>query len=66
VPLTFKQLRAALASDGWELVRQRGSHETWRNNEENRTVTIAGKDSDTIPVGTLAAIRRSTGLDHLR
>ena len=66
MPVKFKQLRAALMSDGWEVVRQRGSHEIWRSGKGDRTVTIAGKDSDTIPLGTLAAIRRSTGLDHLR
>lgn len=27
---------------------------------------FAGKDSDTVPVGTLAAIRRVTGLKDLR
>ncbi|MEA2231086.1 MAG: hypothetical protein QOD83_902, partial [Solirubrobacteraceae bacterium] len=27
---------------------------------------VAGKDSDTVPVGTLASIRRASGLEHLR
>jgi predicted RNA binding protein YcfA (HicA-like mRNA interferase family) len=47
-------------------VRQTGSHETWESADEARIVTIAGKESDTVPVGTLAAIRRATGLRDLR
>ena len=27
---------------------------------------VAGKDSDTVPSGTLSSIRRATGLEHLR
>ena len=29
-------------------------------------VTVAGKDGTTVPTGTLASIRRATGLDELR
>jgi predicted RNA binding protein YcfA (HicA-like mRNA interferase family) len=31
-----------------------------------RRVTVAGKDSDTVPGGTLAAMRRTTGINDLR
>jgi len=27
---------------------------------------VAGKNSDTVPVGTLSSIRKVSGLDHLR
>jgi predicted RNA binding protein YcfA (HicA-like mRNA interferase family) len=27
---------------------------------------VAGKDSDTVPVGTLSSIRRASGLEQLR
>jgi predicted RNA binding protein YcfA (HicA-like mRNA interferase family) len=62
----FREVRKALKESGWEMVRQTGSHETWREADGRRIVTVAGKDSDTVPVGTLAAIRRATGLEHLR
>jgi len=62
----FREVRKALRVDGWTTVRQSGSHETWRSADGTRVVTIAGKDSDTVPVGTLAAIRRATGIDELR
>ena len=47
-------------------MRQTGSHETWESADGSSVVTVAGKDSDTVPVGTLAAIRRATGIKDLR
>jgi predicted RNA binding protein YcfA (HicA-like mRNA interferase family) len=51
---------------GWVRIRQTGSHETWESPDSTSRVTVAGKDSDTVPTGTLAAMRRSTGLKDLR
>lgn len=62
----FREVRKALRADGWAKVRQAGSHETWESADGALVVTVAGKDSDTVPVGTLAAIRRATGLKELR
>ena len=62
----FHQVRKALLAEGWTRVRQAGSHETLESADGSRVVTVAGKDSDTVPVGTLAAIRRATGLKDLR
>ncbi|MGI8593219.1 MAG: type II toxin-antitoxin system HicA family toxin [Solirubrobacteraceae bacterium] len=59
-------MRRALQAEGWTRVRQTGSHETWQSPDGGRVVTVAGRDSDTVPVGTLAAIRRATGLGELR
>lgn len=33
---------------------------------EDARIVVAGKDSDTVPVGTLSGIRRASGLEHLR
>ena len=62
----FREVRKALRADGWRRVRQTGSHETWESIDGSRAITVAGKDSDTVPTGTLAAIRRATGLKDLR
>jgi len=62
----YKEVRKALRVEGWTRVRQTGSHEIWESADGKRTVTLAGKSSDTVPVGTLAAIRRVTGLRGLR
>jgi predicted RNA binding protein YcfA (HicA-like mRNA interferase family) len=62
----YREVRRALKSAGWARIRQSGSHETWQSGDGRRVVTVAGKDSDTVPAGTLAAMRRATGLDDLR
>lgn len=64
--MTVRQVRAALMLAGWLRVSQRGSHEKWRSPDGRRTAIVFGKDSGTMPAGTLASIRRQTGLDHLR
>lgn len=62
----YREIRRRVKSAGWTKVRQSGSHETWQSPDGKRLVTVAGKDSDTVPVGTLAAMRRATGLSDLR
>jgi predicted RNA binding protein YcfA (HicA-like mRNA interferase family) len=66
MPKKYREVRKALEEAGWAKARQAGSHEIWRHDESGRKVTVAGKNSDTVPVGTLSAIRRATGLDDLR
>ena len=66
MPKRYRDVRRRLSADGWSRVRSSGSHETWRSPDGARTVTVAGKNSDTVPAGTLAAMRRATGLDDLR
>ena len=66
VPKKYREVRAALHEAGWDVLRQRGSHEVWGRPGENARIVVAGKDSDTVPVGTLASIRRASGLEHLR
>jgi predicted RNA binding protein YcfA (HicA-like mRNA interferase family) len=51
---------------GWTVARQRGSHEVWAHPQRANRVVVAGKDSNTVPVGTLGSIRRATGLEQLR
>lgn len=62
----FSEVRKGLRSAGWVKVRQSGSHETWESPDGSTAVTVAGKNSDTVPVGTLGAIRRATGLEQMR
>jgi len=62
----FGEVRVVLRGAGWQRIRSRGSHEMWRSPDGRHTVTVAGKNSDSVPVGTLAAMRRATGLDDLR
>ncbi|MBJ7365025.1 MAG: type II toxin-antitoxin system HicA family toxin [Thermoleophilia bacterium] len=66
MPRKVREVCAVLSAAGWRRVSQTGSHEKWRSPDGTRTVTVAGKDSTTLSPGTLASIRRRTGLDGLR
>jgi predicted RNA binding protein YcfA (HicA-like mRNA interferase family) len=62
----YREVRRALLQAGWIVIRQRGSHEVWAHPASRERIVVAGKGSDTVPVGTLATIRRTSGLEHLR
>ena len=66
VPQKYRDVRAALKDAGWTVIRQRGSHEVWAHPERTDRIVVAGKDSATVPAGTLGSIRRASGLEHLR
>jgi len=66
VPKKYKDVRKTLVEAGWSVARQRGSHEIWARPGEEARIVVAGKDSDTVPAGTLSSIRRASGLEHLR
>jgi predicted RNA binding protein YcfA (HicA-like mRNA interferase family) len=66
VPKKYREIRAALNEAGWQVLRQRGAHEVWGKPGETVRIVVAGRDSDTVPAGTLSSIRRASGLDHLR
>lgn len=66
MPKKYREVRTALLAAGWEVVRQHGSHEVWAHPERSERVVVAGKDSATVPAGTLGSIRKASGLEHLR
>jgi len=66
MPKKYREIRVALKEAGWQVLRQRGSHEVWGKPGATARIVVAGKDSDTVPVGTLSSIRKVSGLDHLR
>jgi predicted RNA binding protein YcfA (HicA-like mRNA interferase family) len=66
MPKKYREARAALQEAGWEVVRQRGSHEVWAHPQRPERIVVAGKGSATVPVGTLGSIRKASGLEHLR
>jgi len=63
----YREVRQALRDAGWTMVRVTGSHERWAH-PDGRTTTLAGGGGDNrdVPSGTLASIRRQTGLEDLR
>jgi predicted RNA binding protein YcfA (HicA-like mRNA interferase family) len=66
VAKTFGEIRDALRMAGWEVRRQRGSHQVWAHPHRRGRVVVAGKDSATATPGTLSSIRRQSGLECLR
>jgi predicted RNA binding protein YcfA (HicA-like mRNA interferase family) len=63
---TVRQVIAALEDAGWRQVRQTGSHRQFVHPSIRGTLTVAGKLRDNMPPGTLASIRRLSGLEELR
>jgi len=66
MPMTYRAVRRALSRAGWVKVRQQGAHQIWEAAGGGRRTVIAGRDGDMVPAGTLAAIRRQTGMGELR
>jgi predicted RNA binding protein YcfA (HicA-like mRNA interferase family) len=63
----YREVRKVLRKAGWSRLRTAGSHETWVHPDGRRvTVVGGGNDNDDVPGGSLANIRRSTGLEELR
>lgn len=63
----YRDVKRALAEAGWVRHRIAGSHEVWIHLDGRRIVVAGGgKDNAEVPVGTLARIRRRSGLRNLR
>jgi predicted RNA binding protein YcfA (HicA-like mRNA interferase family) len=50
-----------LRDDGWEIVRQKGSHVQLRHPIKNGLVTVPSPRRD-MPIGTLKSIERQAGV----
>lgn len=50
-----------LKADGWEKVRQTGSHAHFRHSKKPGTVTVPDPESD-LAIGTLKNIEKQSGL----
>ncbi len=51
-----------IEKEGWKLVRIRGSHRQFHHPDKPGTVTIAGKESVDMPIGTLNSVLKQSGL----
>ena len=60
--MKVRDILKLLADDGWEIVRTRGSHRQMKHPEKKGTVTVSGKPSLEIPVGTLKSIYKQAQL----
>lgn len=53
-----------LETNGWYLARTRGSHRQYKHPSKPGTVTISGKPSVDVPIGTLKSIWRQAKIDE--
>ena len=51
-----------LTDDGWQVVRQRGSHRQFRHATKPGLVTVAGKPGDELAPRTLNSVLKQAGL----
>ena len=60
--MKVKELIKLIESDGWELLRTRGSHRQYKHSKKPGKVTISGKLSADVPPGTLNSALKQAGL----
>ena len=62
--LKYRDLIQLIESDGWRLVRQKGSHMQYRHSVKAGTVTVpaGGKMNAEVPPGTLNIVLKQAGL----
>lgn len=60
--MKVKQAIVLIEKDGWYLVRTRGSHRQFKHDAKPGLVTVPGKLSDDLAVGTENSILRQAGL----
>jgi predicted RNA binding protein YcfA (HicA-like mRNA interferase family) len=57
-----RELIRSLERDGWFIVRTRGSHRQFHHPTKPGTVTVSGKPSVDVPIGTLNSVLKQAGL----
>ncbi len=62
--MKVKDVIKKLERDGWYLARTKGSHRQYQHPVKLGTVTVAGKPSLEIPIGTLKSILRQARLEE--
>jgi len=60
--MKVREILRKLADDGWQQVRQRGSHRQFQHPTKSGTVTVAGKPGDELHPKTAASILKRADL----
>ena len=61
--MKVREVIRLLTEDGWVQVAQKGSHRQFKHATKSGKVTVAGKASDDMAIGTLKSIFRQAGLE---
>jgi predicted RNA binding protein YcfA (HicA-like mRNA interferase family) len=62
MPMKIRDLIKILEKEGWELVRQKGSHRQFKHPRIPAILTVAGNSNAELRPGTLNDILRKAGL----
>jgi predicted RNA binding protein YcfA (HicA-like mRNA interferase family) len=62
--MKVREIIKILEMDGWELIVYRGSHRQFKHPVKKGKVTVAGKESLDIPIGTMKSILKQAGLER--
>jgi len=62
MPMNFREVLALPQRAGWIKARQRGSHMQFTHPAKAGTITVAGKENNEVPPGTLNVILKQAGL----
>jgi predicted RNA binding protein YcfA (HicA-like mRNA interferase family) len=57
-----RDLIKLIESDGWYLVRTKGSHRQYKHPKKKGLITVPGKPNDDLALGTLNSILKQGGL----
>jgi len=60
--MTASEVISILRSHGFDMVSQKGSHQKWRNSETRTQVIVPMHKGKELPIGTLSAIQRGSGI----
>jgi predicted RNA binding protein YcfA (HicA-like mRNA interferase family) len=60
--MKVRELIKLIEKDGWLMVRTKGSHRQFHHSTKRGTVTVAGKESVDVPIGTLNSVLKQAGL----
>lgn len=62
--MKVREIIRRLEDDDWVQIAQRGSHRQFKHRIKQGKVTVAGKPSDDLDMGTYKSILRQAGLDE--
>ena len=60
--MKVKAVIEMIEADGWHIVRTKGSHRQFHHPDKMGTVTVSGKMSVDVPIGTLNSVLKQAGL----
>jgi predicted RNA binding protein YcfA (HicA-like mRNA interferase family) len=64
VPLKVREIIKLIEADGWRLARTTGSHRHYVHDSKPGVVTVPGKPSKDLPIGTERSILKQAGIDR--